>query len=279
MKPRRFARVGVFIDNAALPHAKERIVRTLCLSCLSCLLLASAPVAALQTHDWDADTRIQQSDGTQAAAQPDARVLTLTRGIVELSTRNAPVTIDTPRLRAELTQGRAWLRAEGERVSFWLIEGRGHIDHPTSGRVSLDLPMTFVEARGDTAPTPALPVSRARAKAWSAALPGSSPLAATPSATPTAPPAATPAATLGNGPWALQAASLATAGDAEREARRLQAAGIPARVSPAEVAGMLRYRVRIYGFSSRAAAREYAQAHQDALGTNAPWVVCTTNDC
>ena len=275
MKPRRFARVGVFTHNARCPMQIERIVRTLCLSCLSCLLLATTPVAALQTQAWDADTRIRQADGTQVSAQPDARALTLTRGIVELSTRNAPVTIDTPRLRAELTQGRAWLRAEGERVSFWLIEGRGHIDHPTGGRVSLDLPMTFVEARGDTAPTPPLPVSRARAKAWSAALLGSGPPAAMPSVVPTAP----PAATLDNGPWALQAASLATAEDAEREARRLQAAGIPAQVGPAEVAGMLRYRVRIHGFPSRAAAREYAQAHQEALGTNAPWVVCTTGDC
>ncbi|MDX5334081.1 MAG: SPOR domain-containing protein [Gammaproteobacteria bacterium] len=252
-------------------------MRTLCLSCLSCLLLATTPVAAMQTHDWDADTRIQQADGTESAAQPDARALRLTRGIAELSTRHAPVTVDTPRLRVELTQGRAWLRAEDERVSVWLIEGRGHIDHPTSGRVSLDLPMTFVEARGDTAPTPPLPVSQARARAWSAALPGSSPPAAIP--IPIATPAATPAATPGNGPWALQAASLATAGDAEREAQRLQAAGIPAQVSPAEVEGVTRYRVRIHGFHSRTAAKTYAQARQDALGRNEPWVVCTTGDC
>jgi hypothetical protein len=265
MKPQRFARVGVFIDNAALPHAKERIVRSLC---LTCLLLATAPVAATQTHDWDAHTRIQQADGTQATVQPDARRLTLTRGIVEVTTGNAPVIIDTPRLRVELTQGRAWLRVEDERVSVWLIEGHGHIDHPTSGRASLDLPMTFVEARGDSAPTPALPVSRARAKAWSVALPDSSP-----------PPAMPAAASLGNGPWALQAAAFASAGDAEREARRLQAVGMPAQVSPVEVAGVTRYRVRIHGFPTRAAARAYAQSHQDALGTSEPWVVCTTGDC
>ena len=238
---------------------------------------ATSPVAAdtTPTLEWPGEIRLQVAPSTRVDLDRPARRIALESGIVELSTREQPVTIETGRFTATLHHGEAWVRVDDDRATLWLKQGEVALEHATSGRTEMTLPMTFVEARGRTAPTPPLPVSRARAEAWSTGLP---PAAVTP--TPPAAPVTTPVATspATQGPWAIQVASLAEHSQAEALKNRLENAGVAAEIVAAQVNGATRYRVRINGFGSRAEAETFAAERREVLRTDAPWITCI-GDC
>jgi hypothetical protein len=223
------------------------------------------------TLEWPGETRLQVAPSARVEFDRPARRINLASGIIELSTRDQPVTIVTERFTATLRHGEAWVRVDDERATLWLKRGEVALDHASSGRTEMTLPMTFVEARGRTAPTPPLPVSRARAEAWSAAE------AHTP---PTAAPLPSPVATMptDGGPWVIQVASLAERAQADALKRRLEGGGVAAQIVTTEVNGDTRYRVRINGFDSREEAERFAADQRELLRTDTPWITCI-GDC
>ena len=238
-----------------------RPILSLSLLCLALSVVAATAADALpDTVTWPGHTEIQLAPQSMATLDPAARRLRLDAGIVELATETQPVTVVTPRFTVTLARGGAWVRAEGEGATVWLKDGRARLEHPTSGSLDLNVPMTFVEARGKTAPTPVLPVSRARAEAWSAGLP-------------VAPAEPQPAAA-GTGPWSIQVASLEIEDRARQLQQRLRQAGIASDILSAEVDQATHYRVRINGFGSRAEAQAFAAANATVLDTEAPWITC-----
>lgn len=225
----------------------------------------AAPAGTTASLQWPGDTTLQPTAGSRVELDRAARTIDLTAGTIDVAVGNGPVTITTGRFTVTLKQGEAWVRVQDERAAIWLKRGQAEVMHPTSGPIAMTLPMTFVEARGRTAPTPPLPVSEARARAWSAGLSEVPPSAVSRAKPPTT----------GSGPWAIQVASLAEREPAERLRDRLGAEGVKSTIVSADVGGATHYRVRINGFGSRAEAAQFAQEHQDLLRTDTPWITCT----
>ena len=184
-----------------------------------------------------------------------------------------PATLDAPHFRVVLQAGEAWVRTGQDKSTLWLLRGNAHIEHPTSGRIELDQPMTFVEARGTTAASPVLPVSAARAAAWS----GNDASGATP-ASHTAEPTTSTLAPMDGG-WAVQIASLAQRTEADALRLRLEQQGIRSEVHEARVDGRTHYRVRVGGFNSRDAAQAFVTQHPTLFAQTQPWITCVTGDC
>lgn len=269
---RTFARVCDIADNDASTNPWRQLIVILLRpfpSVLALLLiLLPAPAWSGSTVQWPAETTLHVTADTRLDLRREERLIRLERGIVEIVAQGAAVTVDTGRFNATVESGDAWVRVDGERATIWLKQGRAYIEHPTSGRIEMTVPMSFIEARGKTVPSPPLPVSRARADAWSS-LTGAQPVVS-PVTAPQPPPAP-----VISGPWSIQVASLAEREQAERLREQLAQAGIDAQVVTTEVDATTHYRVRINGFPSREAARAFAQEKADILRTDSPWITCS----
>ncbi len=82
----------------------------------------------------------------------------------------------------------------------------------------------------------------------------------------------TPSSKPAGGRWVLQLASSASPVEAEREVKKLQAAGYSPEIVTAEIKGKTWHRVRISGFSSAAEARKTADELKAKLGYQNSWI-------
>lgn len=140
-----------------------------------------------------------------------------------------------------------------------LIEGELGVTHEAVGTQILRRPMSYIEARADSVPSPVLPANPPWAAAW--LKPFETPL-----------PDTQPSAK--RGAWAVQLASLAPDAPLEPFTRKLQIKGIPVEIVPATVSGRDFKRVRVSGFETRAEAQAFAQRMSAEFGIENPWVTC-----
>ncbi len=241
-------RAGMSIPAGASVHSGEDGALVLELSPTARIHLGANSVLHLRQTDNGGPVGLELVQGTaRFTAKPGEQANT------------AGWSIRLGTLELNLKTGDILGRKTEKRALAMLIEGELGITHEATGTQILRRPMSYIEARADSVPSPVLPANPPWATTWLA-----------PFETPV--PDTQPAAT--NGSWAVQLASLAPDAPLEPFTRSLAVKGIPVEIVPATVSGREFKRIRVSGFHTRAEAQAFARRMSAEFGIEDPWVTC-----
>jgi len=164
--------------------------------------------------------------------------------------------LDIGRVTVRVRGTDVWGRASSERDLVVLIDGRISVGDGGGGDVAMDEPLTLYAAPPPRGAGPVLPADPRVLHRWvqETNLESGGGIVR-------------PA-----GDWRVNLMSFARRGDASTALRRLHEAGYAAEVQEAPVAGSVRYRVVMDGFSAISEAEAFSRAMDGRFGIRGAWV-------